>query len=185
MEDFPGVRTRRQAARAANQEVQKPMNGHINGSAHPHEPVPLIPQKKENIFLFYPNIIGMSGPISTKLRYIVANRMISRILTDSPRPSISLLHASAPSHLLFTLQHILPPRRTRRGSGALLPAINPVRCRTRYDHRPVHYFLPARLPRISLATLGIAFSRLDQLGSSEPLHPHVCNLDDGWIGPEP
>ena len=58
MESSPGVRTRQQAARAAGQEVEKPMNGHINGSADPRRPASSIPESKENIFLFYPNIIG-------------------------------------------------------------------------------------------------------------------------------
>ena len=67
MSDSPGVRTRKQAAaEAAKQNAGTPtkMNGHINGSANPrnssssHSP-------PENIFLFWPNLIGMS--LSTSL----------------------------------------------------------------------------------------------------------------------
>ncbi|MDI1487670.1 MAG: phosphatidylinositol synthase 1 (CDP-alcohol phosphatidyltransferase1) [Ramalina farinacea] len=63
MADSPGVRTRRQAAaQAANQEVEKPMNGHAaNGSATRGLPLPSKSTlKSENVFLFWPNIIGYS-----------------------------------------------------------------------------------------------------------------------------
>jgi CDP-diacylglycerol--inositol 3-phosphatidyltransferase len=57
MNDSPGVRTRRQAA-AAKQDIAKPaMNGHANGSAHPRSSES--DEAHENIFLFWPNLIGM------------------------------------------------------------------------------------------------------------------------------
>ena len=58
MTDSPGVRTRRQAAAEAKQVAEKAtMNGHANGSAGPREPA-MVAETSENIFLFYPNIIG-------------------------------------------------------------------------------------------------------------------------------
>ncbi len=58
MTDSPGVRTRRQAAAEAKQVAEKPtMNGHANGSADPRKPA-MVAEATENIFLFYPNIIG-------------------------------------------------------------------------------------------------------------------------------
>ena len=62
MDDSPGPRTRRQAALASTPQPDKHshMNGHaMNGSAHPRSQSSH-PRKKENIFLFYPNIIGYS-----------------------------------------------------------------------------------------------------------------------------
>ncbi|KAK3178414.1 hypothetical protein OEA41_000549 [Lepraria neglecta] len=60
MTDSPGVRTRRQAAATAEQVPEKPkMNGHANGSVHPRSST-MRPETSENIFLFYPNIIGYS-----------------------------------------------------------------------------------------------------------------------------
>ena len=68
MSDSPSVRTRRQAAAAAAAAAQKDsssksqaMNGHINGSAKMDSVSP--PQPKENIFLFYPNLIGNLQPL--------------------------------------------------------------------------------------------------------------------------
>lgn len=52
MTDSPGVRTRRQAA-----AEKATMNGHANGSAGPRKPA-VVAEASENIFLFYPNIIG-------------------------------------------------------------------------------------------------------------------------------
>ena len=58
MTDSPGVRTRRQAAAAAKQVAEKPiMNGHANGSVG-YKKSAVVAGTSENIFLFYPNIIG-------------------------------------------------------------------------------------------------------------------------------
>ena len=46
------VRTRTQTVQAANPDTQR-LNGHANPPAHGREP-----EAPENIFLFYPNIIG-------------------------------------------------------------------------------------------------------------------------------
>ena len=59
MTDPPGVKTRRQAAAEAKQVAEKPtMNGHANGFAGPKNPA-MGAETSENIFLFYPNIIGI------------------------------------------------------------------------------------------------------------------------------
>lgn len=60
MNGSPNVRTRKQAAEAAKRDTpNKPatMNGHANGSAKPRSSMST-PEPTENIFLFYPNIIG-------------------------------------------------------------------------------------------------------------------------------
>ncbi|MCJ1456149.1 CDP-diacylglycerol-inositol 3-phosphatidyltransferase [Mycoblastus sanguinarius] len=58
MNGSPGVRTRKQAAaQVPKQDGSKTtLNGHINGSANPRSSS----EPTENIFLFYPNIIGYS-----------------------------------------------------------------------------------------------------------------------------
>lgn len=69
MTDSPGVRTRRQAA-AAKQEIMKPvMNGHANGSAHSRSSESES-ETHENIFLFWPNIIGATyDPVLARGEY--------------------------------------------------------------------------------------------------------------------
>ena len=55
-----GVRTRRQAAKDTySEDEDKPVSGNINGHAlSPHD-AKLRKDPEENIFLFYPNLIGM------------------------------------------------------------------------------------------------------------------------------
>lgn len=50
-----GVRTRRQAARADKMTEQELVS---NGNGKLHEPTEASKETSENIFLFYPNIIG-------------------------------------------------------------------------------------------------------------------------------
>ena len=69
MTDSPGVRTRRQAAAQAKQVAEKPtMNGHANGSVGFKKPA-VVAGTSENIFLFYPNIIG-----TETLNYLMSGR---------------------------------------------------------------------------------------------------------------
>ena len=50
----------------------------------------------------------------------------------------------------------------------------------RHGHRSVHNLLPAGLPCPGLPTMEHRLPVSDQLGSCQPLHPHVRNLEDGW-----
>jgi len=62
MSSSPSIRTRQQAAAEAAKE-QQPMNGHMNGSAPSARKQSIeSSESKENIFLFYPNLIGSSPP---------------------------------------------------------------------------------------------------------------------------
>lgn len=58
MNGSAGVRTRKQAA-AKEAKHTSPLNGHLNGSASPGSSTKSS-ATSENIFLFYPNIIGYS-----------------------------------------------------------------------------------------------------------------------------
>ena len=118
-------RTRRQAARdAASDDTTKDtpdtdMNGHgvakENGNDHKAKDS----SPKENIFLFWPNVIGMvlSQPISAYL-YSSLFELITishrRLLSHSPSHRLSLLHAASPPNLLRPLQHFLSTRCPRR-----------------------------------------------------------------------
>ena len=57
-----GVRTRRQAAIEADSDEQNQTpNGNINGHAIAPKDISANTKLPENIFLFYPNIIGIHG----------------------------------------------------------------------------------------------------------------------------
>jgi hypothetical protein len=87
--------------------------------------------KKENIFLFIPNLIGTSGtPLHA--RSILTSDL--RLHPDHPCHNIPLLHASPPPPLQLHLRNILPPRRPRRLLCSNLKPRNQIRCRTRYGH---------------------------------------------------
>jgi hypothetical protein len=66
-------------------------------------------EKKENIFLFIPNIIGQSRERSTT-RQLTHFRL--RLLAHRPRPCLALLHATPPPNMLPPLLDILPTRCT-------------------------------------------------------------------------
>lgn len=61
---MPGRQTRRQSAKARDARSSSPedsqvvMNGHSNGSAGRYAPEVSDDETTENIFLFWPNIIG-------------------------------------------------------------------------------------------------------------------------------
>lgn len=65
MNDSPSTRTRKQVANAAKEHQQQQngkLNGHINGSAVRTNSITNPSTPTENIFLFYPNIIGERYP---------------------------------------------------------------------------------------------------------------------------
>ncbi|KLJ10986.1 hypothetical protein EMPG_13726 [Blastomyces silverae] len=49
----------------------------------------------------------------------------------------------------------------------------------------MHYSLPVGVPELRMATVGDSVPGPDQPRSREPLHAYVCNVDNGWFGPEP
>ena len=119
--------TRSKAAQA--REVQTPsnddaprdvvMNG--NGSAH-HVPEASDSTIDENIFLFWPNIIGIY-PLELQRVFVLEKAnlmMLSRLLPNRPRHRVSLLHAPPPSHMFVSLQRLLPPRCPRWLCRAIL-----------------------------------------------------------------
>lgn len=85
------------------------MNG--NGSAH-HGSEASDSAPDENIFLFWPNIIGKSSSGASARVYLMKTykMVLPRLLSNRPRHRVSLLHAPPPSHMLVPLQRILPPR---------------------------------------------------------------------------
>ncbi len=149
-----GVMTRKQAAdKSRGEERQQLMNG--NGKLHRpagsrSESVP-----KENIFLFYPNLIGEClCDCSQNFAGLTVAKWSSRIFPHRSCSRIPLLHASPPSDMLPPLQHLLPPRRTRWGRGPALRTINPIRSGSRHGHGSMHNGLSARLPKLSMAEMG-------------------------------
>lgn len=81
-------------------------------------------ESEENIFLFYPNLIGTN---SSRFTGPINSQFSSRLLPHRPRHRFPLLHAASPPNLLLSLQRILLARRARRGSGTVLPPEDNVR----------------------------------------------------------
>jgi len=178
MNGSPRMRTRKKVAEDAKEAIGKPtMNGHANGSIHSRRPDSET-EPTENIFLFYPNIIGQTRALPMQSPRPTDARM-ARLFSHHSCNRIPLLHAPPPSNLLSPLQHLLPPGRPRRRSSAAFPAIDAIRRRARYGDGSMHNRLLARLPGLGMATLGAAVSGPDKLRPGEPLHTHVCNADDG------
>lgn len=97
-----GVRTRKQPAKAANGVEQK-----VNGHADSGDRTTAFAEPTENIFLFWPNVIGAYGITLVKCT-LLAN-IVSRLLPHHPRHRIALLHALAPPDVFLPLQHQLSP----------------------------------------------------------------------------
>ena len=95
-----GVQTRKQA-KETEQKLITPENAGINGSAKVS--MARLDEPTENIFLFWPNIIGKALNLS-KPNHILT---LSRILAHSARPRVTVLHAPSPANMLDTLQHLL------------------------------------------------------------------------------
>ena len=107
LDEMPASRTRSQKTRDVSPALYVGALANGNGSAH--GPVTLEPlEPKENIFLFYPNLIGQY-PGRTPFFEPVLMHMAFRILTDHSCRGLSLLHASSPTHVLSPLQYLMPP----------------------------------------------------------------------------
>jgi len=176
-----GVRTRKPPARLLNGDPQHMLNG--NGKVHLPAGDRNDAAETENIFLFYPNLIGL---YSQRLHDALSAGLMPspRILSYRPRNRISLLHAPAPSDMLAPLQHLLPPGRTRRGRGTAIRAIDQIRSRARHGHGSMHHSLSTGIPEFCMAEMVAFIPRPHQSRSGEPLHAHVRDPDHGWIGPK-
>ena len=167
-----GVRTRKKQAEVTDKSERK-----LNGHANPRDRDGTSIEQPENIFLFYPNIIGTLVLVLSFTRFPLIHRY--RIFAHRPCHCLPLLYALAPKDLLLALQHIMPPRRSRWRCGAALRPVHPIRCRTGYGDRSLHNLVLARLPQLRLPTMGSSIPRSDQSRFRQSLHAHVCHLGDG------
>lgn len=169
-----GVRTRKQTA-FVQQDGAK-----LNGHANPKDRQLQAPEQQENIFLFYPNIIGLQpSSWSSQLCIIGLNNPLFRLLPHHPGYCIPLLHASPSAHLLPPLQHFLSPRCPRRRRSSPLPAIDAFRRGPGHGDRPLHHLLPPCLPELRLSPMGATLPRPHQPGLRQPLHAHVRHARHG------
>ena len=65
--------------------------------------------------------------------------------------------------MLPTLQCLMPTRCAGRSSSTALPAINTIRSRIGYGHRPLHHRVLARLPELRVPKMGSLVSGPYQL----------------------
>jgi hypothetical protein len=133
--------------------------------------------EEENIFIFIPNIIGaLHPPLHHPIPILI---VVYRLRPHHPRPSIPLLHVPPPANLLPTVFDFLHPRRRRRPRSPTLQPIHDLWRRTRHGHRPLHHFLSACVPRLSIPPMVDSIPGADQLGSRESLCAYVCESDCG------
>jgi hypothetical protein len=151
-----------------------------NGSAHTSAKN----EKTENIFLFWPNLIG-------QLRQAMAGDLMDarltcdRLLAHLACIRISLLHASPSAHLLWPVQRLLPPRRARRICRAVLRTVHKIRCRLGHGDRSLHNRLSPRLPLVRMAALGHSLPGANLARSGQSLRAHVCDPQHGRLRSEP
>lgn len=182
-----GVRTRKQTAKGGKPKDEKTAadaNGNANGYINTNGLVAKRAERaetSENIFLFYPNIIGGLQVLSSPAP--VSDH--SRLHTHHPCHCISLLHAPSSKNVLHPVQHLMPVGCPGRRCRSILSAVDSLRCRARHGHRSLHNRLLVGVSELGLAAMGAVVPRTDQFGLGEPLHAHVCNADHGWIGKKP
>jgi hypothetical protein len=140
-------------------------------------------QKKENIFLFIPNIIGQSR--GSVLVSSPAHHFCARLLARRPRHRLALLHASPPPNMLPPLLDILPTRCAGRHGRSTLQPIHHLWRSARHGDGSLHHLLPPSLPSLRLAKMEYSLPRTHQLGSSQSLYPHVRHINHGRPRPEP
>lgn len=109
----------------------------------------------------------------------------TRICTCRSRGCVTLLHASSSTHVLRPLQHILPARCPRWISCEAIQAIHHIRWCSGYGYRSLYDRMSVGVLELRLAPMVYCVPGIDQLGSGQPLHAHVCNTDYGWCGSEP
>jgi hypothetical protein len=134
-------------------------------------------EEDENIFLFYPNLIGMHSIQLPNISQLI--KPTNRLLPRRPRRSLALLHAPPPTHMLAPILDILPARRARRARRPPLPAIDKVRRCPGHGDGPLHDGVPARVPGVSIPPVEHRVPGADQLGPGEPLHAHVRDAEHG------
>ena len=110
---------------------------------------------------------------------------VYRICPRLPRRAVSVLHASAPAHLLHPIQRVVSARRARRVRCATLQPVHGFWCGPRHGDRSLHDVVPPRVPQLCLATLVDCLPGADQPRPREPLHAHVRDVDDGRLRVEP
>ena len=142
-----------------------------------------VPQEKatdQRIFFFSirtSSVRSLTKIFSSKRILIATNRLFSH----HPSYSIPLLHASASEDMLSALQCVVPTRCAGWSSSTALPAINTIRSRTGYGHRPLHHRVLARLPKLRVPKMGSLVSGPHQLRPGEPLHAYVCYIEHGRL----
>ncbi len=136
-----GVRPRKQPAKAANGVERK-----INGYADLGDRTTASAEPTENIFLFWPNVIGAYGtsPVTSTL---LAN-IVSRLLPHRTGHRIALLHAIAPADVFLSLQHQLSPGCSRRVGGPTIQPIHAVRGCIGHDHGSMYNLVPLSFPQL-------------------------------------
>lgn len=155
-----------------------------NGSATAPKTAPA----KENIFLFVPNLIGRLKRLAILVATLVAILVSWKLIREAPyrlraclsRNHLSLLHAPAPTPVFLSVQHLLPPGRSRWCSSAQIQSIYKVRSRVGHGDGQVHYHVPAGLLVDSEAQVEHAIPAAHQSGLYQPLHAHVCHACHGW-----
>lgn len=142
-------------------DEKAPVNGSINGK--PNEYSNISQQRvelSENIFLFYPNLIGMLiTMISDKPTW--SSLMLFRLLTHRPRYRVSLLHAPTSPNVLWPLQYLLPTRCSGWSGRPILSTVYPLRRCIGHGHRSLHNGMFVGVPELCLASMGSFIPRTD------------------------
>lgn len=176
-----GVEPRRQTAKVAKPRDEKTTTGDVDGKANGYvnNKTPKRADSSENIFLFYPNIIGVFQVLLFLLDVVSDH---TRVLTHHPCHCIAVLHAPPPKNMLPPVQRLMPAGCPRRRGCSVLSTVHSLRCRARHGYGSLHNRLLVSISELRLASMGTFVSRTDQFGLGEPLHAHVCNTDHGRIG---
>lgn len=108
-----------------------------------------------------------------------------RIYPSRTGDRLAVLHASASTDLLGAVQCVMSPGCRGRHSGSTIQPIHNLRSRAGHGDGSLHDFLSAGLSGIRLPQMEYRLPGLDQPRSRKPLHPHVRDLDHGFVRPEP
>lgn len=124
----------------------------LNGTIRPSRSEGQVSEKKENIFLFVPNLIGT---VESHLRFLgyLADRATHRLLTYYPRNLFPLLHASPPAYLLPPLLHLLYTRCLRRLYRTSPGTIHTLWCGIGYDNGPMYHCESSCISSVRISAL--------------------------------
>lgn len=145
---------------------QAPMDRILDGHARGPRDATKRSETTENIFLFYPNLIGNIS-LRVLVRCAPLREMESlwgtlRLFSNRTRGGFPSLHAPSSPHLLAPLQHLLSPRCLGWSGGTTLQPSHPFRRGSRYGHGSMHHRLSLSLPQFRVASMGPLVPRLDQ-----------------------